>query len=105
MSRSAKPTKSRPARGSKARRAISDAGGALDEHRFSPTRARVKVGNFVRFMNNGAMIHTVVARDGSWSTPSMGSAEKYAITFDQPGTFLFHCQEHPWAIGEIVVEP
>ena len=78
---------------------------AFDEHTFSPVRARAKVGDFVRFMNNGDVVHTVVARDGSWSTPSLRPAEKYAVTFEQEGSFLFHCQEHPWAIGELTVEP
>jgi len=27
------------------------------------------------------------------------------VTFDQIGTFLFHCDEHPWALGEITVVP
>ena len=26
------------------------------------------------------------------------------VTFDEPGTFLYHCTDHPWAIGEITVE-
>ena len=27
------------------------------------------------------------------------------VTFDEPGTFLYHCEIHPWAIGEITVDP
>jgi plastocyanin len=26
------------------------------------------------------------------------------ITFKQPGAYAYMCKEHPWAVGEIIVE-
>ena len=78
---------------------------ALDEHAFNPVRAKVKVGARVRFLNNGEMSHTVTARDGSWTTGTLDRATWAHVAFDQPGTFLYHCTVHRWAIGEITVEP
>ena len=78
---------------------------ALDEHAFNPVRARVRVGERVRFVNNGALPHTVSARDGSWTTGTLQPAMWGYVTFDQPGTFLYHCEDHPWAIGEVTVDP
>ncbi len=78
---------------------------ALDEHAFNPLRAKVTAGTRVRFLNNGEMVHIIAARDGSWTTGSLEPAVWGYVMFDQPGTFLFHCTEHPWAIGEITVEP
>ena len=78
---------------------------AIDEHAFTPVRARVTAGARVRFLNNGEIAHTVAARDGSWATGVLEPAQWEFVTFDEPGTFLYHCTDHPWAIGEITVEP
>ena len=78
---------------------------AINEHAFNPLRALVTAGTRVRFVNNGEMAHTVSARDGSWSTGTLGPAMWEHVTFDEPGVFLYHCTDHPWAIGEITVEP
>jgi plastocyanin len=59
----------------------------------------------VRFINNGEIPHTVAARDGSWTTDTLESGMFEYVTFDQPGTLRYHCTDHPWAIGEITVEP
>ena len=78
---------------------------AFDEHNFNPIRARVTAGARVRFTNNGEMTHTVAARDGSWSTGALAPGLWSFVTFDRPGTFLYHCEDHPWAVGEITVDP
>ena len=78
---------------------------AFDEHNFNPVRARVAAGTRVRFTNNGELSHTVAARDGSWSTGPLAPGTWGFVTFDTPGTFLYHCEEHPWAVGEITVDP
>ena len=77
---------------------------AINEHAFNPVRALVTVGARLRFVNNGETSHTVAARDGSWSTGPLAPAASGYVTFDEPGTFLYHCADHPWAIGEITVE-
>ena len=78
---------------------------AIEEHAFNPIRAQVTAGVRVRFLNNGEMVHTVTARDGSWTTGPLEPAMWAYVTFDQSGTFLYHCPDHPWAIGEITVKP
>ena len=77
---------------------------ALDEHAFNPVRARVAAGTRVRFVNNGELAHTVAARDGGWKLDTLEPARWDYVTFDQLGTFLYHCVDHPWTIGEITVE-
>ena len=77
----------------------------MDEHRFNPVRALVTAGTSVRFINNGDLVHTIAARDGSWTTERVEPGMEVPVNFDSGGTFLYHCTEHPWAIGEITVEP
>ena len=77
---------------------------ALDEHAFNPVHALVTGGTRVLFLNNGEMAHTIAARDGSWSTGTIQPGRWEHVTFDQPGTFLYHCTDHPWAIAEVTVQ-
>jgi quinohemoprotein ethanol dehydrogenase len=74
-----------------------------DEYAFAPYRARVKAGTQVTWRNNGRMIHTIVAEDGSWTTGSLNTGEVGAATFARPGTYTYICKEHPWAYGQIIV--
>ena len=77
---------------------------AIDEHAFNPQRAQVTAGTRVRFINNGEMAHTIQARDGTWTTGAIEAGLFKYVAFDTPGTFPFHCTDHPWALGEITVE-
>ena len=54
--------------------------------------------------NNGRMVHTVMAEDGSWTTGPLNEGEVGAKTFDKAGTYVYICKEHPWAYGQITVE-
>ena len=76
----------------------------FDEHRFNPVRALVTRGARVQFVNNGRVAHTIAARDGSWSTGSIDPAMSAYVTLETVGTFLYHCTDHPWAIGQVTVE-
>ena len=53
----------------------------------------------------GSASNTIAARDGSWSTTTLDPSMLEFVTFSELGTFLYHCTDHPWAIGEITVEP
>ena len=64
----------------------------------------VPVGTTITVMNNDSAPHTMTADDGSFDTgdiPIGGSAE---ITFDEAGTFPFHCNIHSSMTGSITVE-
>lgn len=78
---------------------------AMDEHAFNPVRARIKAGDYMTFMNNGNISHTITGNDGSWTTGTLKSAESAQVKFDKPGTFRYSCREHPWAVGELTVTP
>jgi plastocyanin len=57
------------------------------------------------FVNNGRMSHTLAARDGSSTSDVLKPAASYYATFDKPGIHLYHCANHPCAIGQVTVEP
>ena len=78
---------------------------AVDEHAFDPPRARVSAGTIVTFVNSGDVTHTVTAQDGSWTTGPLLRAQSGYVRLQQAGTFTYHCEDHPWAMGQITVEP
>ena len=75
-----------------------------DEYQFSPYRTKVAVGSTVTWRNNGTTVHSAAAEDGSWSTGPIDPAGVAAVTFSRPGTYVYTCQEHPWAYAQIIVE-
>jgi PQQ-dependent dehydrogenase (methanol/ethanol family) len=77
-------------------------GGPRDDA-IVPVRLRARLGERVTWTNNGQEAHTAVARDGTWRTSSIAPGSSVAIVFDKPGSHVYFCSEHPWAIGEIVV--
>jgi plastocyanin len=75
-----------------------------DEYGVRPTRVIVKSGTMVTWTNTGRMAHTMTARGGAWSTGSIKPGESATLSFDQPGTYTYICKEHPWSIGQLIVE-
>lgn len=77
----------------------------VSEYAFNPYRARVRVGESVTFINNGQTSHTIVARDGSWTTGTLGPTQIATLTFDKPGRYVYFTKEYPWSYGQLIVVP
>ena len=75
---------------------------------FQPTEIRVKQGGKVIWVNcsaSGDPPHTSTADGGAWDSPTLAPGAAYGRTFDQPGSFPYHCSPHPFMTGTVVVEP
>jgi quinohemoprotein ethanol dehydrogenase len=77
----------------------------VDEHAFNPYRVRVRVGTMVRWVNNGRILHTIAAEDGSWASSRLVPLEAYGHTFDKPGEYTVICKDHPWAKMQVIATP
>ena len=75
-----------------------------DDYGLSPTRLRTKAGTVVTFKNSSKKPHTIAARDGSWSTGVIQPGASGSATVTKPGTYEYICTEHPWSIGQVIVE-
>jgi quinohemoprotein ethanol dehydrogenase len=75
----------------------------IDEYKFNPMRTRVKTGTRVTWVNNGKIIHTIMATDGSWTTGPISPAQNGYVTFDKTGSYTYICQNHPWVYGQLIV--
>ena len=77
----------------------------LNEYAFNPYRARIRAGSSVKFINNGYLPRTIVARDGSWATGKLAPTQVATVAFDTPGSYIYLSKEHPWSYGQIIVVP
>jgi PQQ-dependent dehydrogenase (methanol/ethanol family) len=76
----------------------------VNEYDISPNRARTRIGTPVTFRNTTKLPHTVSARDGSWTSGPIKPGESTAVTIAKPGTYEYICSDHPWTIGQLIVE-
>ena len=70
---------------------------------FSPAPLTVPVGTTVTWTNRDEEPHTIVAGDGSFRSPGMGTGNTYTYTFTTAGTYDYVCSIHPVMHGTVVV--
>jgi len=80
----------------------------IEDFMFSPASVTVKVGSTVKWTNHGPSSHTTTSDAGAWdsgplSAPMSGNgyggggspAGTFQFTFNQAGTYGYHCTIHP----------
>lgn len=71
---------------------------------FVPVTKTINVGDTVRWTNNGNLPHTSTSGvdgnsvNGIWDSGTLLSDQTFSFTFDEPGTFPYHCTFH-WFRG------
>jgi plastocyanin len=76
----------------------------MEDFAFSPATVTVGVSDSVTWTNNDSADHTSTADDGSFDTESIGNGESSTLTFQEAGSFAYHCTIHPAMHGTVVVE-
>jgi plastocyanin len=76
---------------------------SIDNFAFVPVTLTVAAGGTVTWTNRDEEPHTVVANDGSFHSPGMGSQATYSHTFPTAGTFDYVCSIHPFMHATVVV--
>jgi plastocyanin len=77
----------------------------IDNFAFAPATLTVPAGSTVTWTNKDEEPHTVVANDGSFHSPGMGSQATFSYTFPKAGTFDYVCSIHPFMHATVVVTP
>lgn len=70
---------------------------------FAPLTLTIPAGSTVTWTNVDEEPHTVVASDGSFHSPGMGTGATYSYTFTNGGTYDYVCSIHPFMHGTVVV--
>ena len=76
---------------------------SIDNFAFAPATLTVHSGSTVTWTNKDEEPHTVVANDGSFHSPGMGSQATFSYTFAKAGTFDYVCSIHPFMHATVVV--
>ena len=73
---------------------------------YEPKVVTVMVGTKVSWTNHGAVVHTVSADDGkTFESGNMAAKATFSFTPTTAGTFSYHCKQHPWMKGTLIVQP
>jgi len=77
----------------------------IKDYAFSPKTITVKKGTKVTWTNQDSVQHDVTSdTDGKGpSSELLSKGESYSFTFDEVGTFTYHCSPHPYMKGTVVV--
>jgi plastocyanin len=70
---------------------------------FTPQRITVAPGQTVTWTNTDSVAHTVTEDKSAWDSRSIAVGAMFQHTFDQAGTFTYHCAIHPFMTGTVVV--
>ena len=73
------------------------------EFAFEPSVLTVPAGTEVMFSNADSVPHTATADDGSFDV-ELSASNELSTTFDEAGSFPYHCSIHPGMTAQIVVE-
>ena len=70
---------------------------------FSPGSVSVPVGTAVTWTDKSDAGHTVTSDTGAFGSSTINTNQTFSFTFNQAGTFAYHCTIHPYMHGTIVV--
>jgi alcohol dehydrogenase (cytochrome c) len=74
------------------------------EYGFTPQVMKVPANTTLTWKNDGSVVHTATASDGSWDTGDIAAGGTASVTFANTGTYNFNCTPHPWMLGRIIVQ-
>jgi plastocyanin len=70
---------------------------------FNPASITIKKGDTVVWTNKDPMGHTVTGNNGGPASQTISTNGTYSFTFNDVGTFGYHCSIHPSMKGTVVV--
>ncbi|MEX2237992.1 MAG: cupredoxin family copper-binding protein [Dehalococcoidia bacterium] len=77
---------------------------AIVDFAFDPAALQVNVGDTVTWTNGDSAGHTVTSDDeGIFDSGSLPGSETFEFTFEEAGSFAYHCNIHGGMMGTITV--
>jgi plastocyanin len=71
---------------------------------FSPSSITVPVGTTVTWTNKDSFSHTVTSDTGLFDSGEMSQGSTFSHTFNDKGTFSYHCTIHTTMHGTVTVQ-
>lgn len=79
---------------------------AIRNFAFSPDTLRIATGSQVTWVNCESPqveAHTTTSDEGVWGSGLLSSGDTFVRTFDEAGTFPYHCVPHPNTMRAVVI--
>ncbi len=70
---------------------------------YNPNNIAINRGDKVVWINNDFGIHTVTENQGLFGSENLRPDDTFEYTFEDVGTYDYHCKLHPEMIGKIIV--
>lgn len=77
---------------------------AVVDNGYLPKIATVPVGTTVTWVHQSIIVHTVTSDAPLYDSGFLREGNSFSYTFDQSGTYEYHCTIHPTLRGTVVVE-
>jgi plastocyanin len=77
---------------------------SIENFAFNPKEVTIPVGAKVTWTNNDSATHTITSDTGLFESPEMVVGTWFHFTFDQAGSFAYHCKLHPNMKGTVIVQ-
>ena len=78
---------------------------AIRDFTYRPENLKISPGTSVIWTNYDNIGHTVTSDDGHFlDSPLLQQGDRYQKTFNQKGTYPYHCVPHPWMMGIVMVK-
>jgi plastocyanin len=74
--------------------------------KFGPAELSATAGTEVTWTNDDGAAHTVTADDGpdGFESDDLSSGDTFSFTFEEAGTYEYHCEIHPTMTASVTVE-
>ena len=79
------------------------AGVSIVNFTYQPEQVEIDPGEEVTWTNFDESVHSVTADDRSFDSGNLATGQSYALRFDVPGTYRYHCEPHPFMHGTVAV--
>ncbi len=76
----------------------------IEAMEYTPKTIEIAVGDVVVWTNDDGFAHTVTADDGTFDSGDIEGGQTFAFTFNEAGTFAYHCDIHPDMVGRVTVK-
>ncbi len=81
----------------------------IDKLKYQTPELTVKAGDTVTWVNKEVMPHNVAfkagtAEEGELKGAMMTKGQAFSVTFNEAGTYDYHCTPHPFMRGKVIVE-
>jgi predicted lipoprotein with Yx(FWY)xxD motif/plastocyanin len=77
----------------------------IENFAFNPGTLTIHKGATVTWTNNDGATHTVTSDSGAFDSGALQSGATFSFTFNDVGTFAYHCKFHSGMAATVVVVP